>query len=109
MAARLLPRRGRRRRRGPERRLLGYAGLRAPAGRGQGDIQTITIAASRGGRARPRPHARAHHAGATRDVAEVFLEVRADNPVAQALYASEGFVEIGCAAATTSPTTSTRS
>jgi ribosomal-protein-alanine N-acetyltransferase len=28
-------------------------------------------------------------------VVEVFLEVRADNPVAQALYASEGFLEIG--------------
>jgi ribosomal protein S18 acetylase RimI-like enzyme len=32
---------------------------------------------------------------ARRGVAEVFLEVRADNPVAQALYASEGFAEIG--------------
>ena len=26
---------------------------------------------------------------------DVFLEVRADNPVAQALYASEGFAEVG--------------
>ena len=26
---------------------------------------------------------------------DVFLEVRADNPVAQALYRSEGFVEVG--------------
>ena len=26
---------------------------------------------------------------------DVFLEVRADNPVAQALYASEGFFEVG--------------
>ncbi len=30
-----------------------------------------------------------------RRVREVFLEVRADNPVAQALYASEGFAELG--------------
>ncbi|WP_341872876.1 GNAT family N-acetyltransferase [Leucobacter insecticola] len=32
---------------------------------------------------------------ATRGVREVFLEVRADNPVAQSLYASLGFTEIG--------------
>ena len=32
---------------------------------------------------------------ARRGVTDVFLEVRADNPVAQSLYASEGFAEIG--------------
>ena len=32
---------------------------------------------------------------AARGVHDVFLEVRADNPVAQALYASEGFLEVG--------------
>ena len=32
---------------------------------------------------------------AQRGAREVFLEVRADNPTAQALYASEGFVEVG--------------
>jgi ribosomal-protein-alanine acetyltransferase len=74
----------------------GYAGLLAPARSGQADIQTIAVA----------PHARrrglgralmlalldeARHRGAT----EVFLEVRADNPNAEALYLSLGFEQIG--------------
>ncbi|WP_292833329.1 ribosomal protein S18-alanine N-acetyltransferase [Microbacterium sp.] len=74
---------------------LGYGGLRAVDGAAAADIQTIAIAASARGRGRGRELLRAllttaHERGAR----EVFLEVRADNPVATALYASEGFVEI---------------
>ena len=36
-----------------------------------------------------------------RHVAEIFLEVRADNPIARALYESLGFEEIGVRRATT--------
>ena len=64
-----------------------YAGLLAPLGTGQGDIQTITVA----------PRARRQGLGRTlmlalinearrRGAEELFLEVRADNENAQALY-----------------------
>ncbi|KAA9149108.1 ribosomal-protein-alanine N-acetyltransferase [Microbacterium lushaniae] len=76
--------------------LAGYAGLRAPRGAKDADIQTITIAEPFRGRGRGRMLLRALLAEADRrGVREVFLEVRADNPVAQALYASEGFTEVG--------------
>ena len=76
-------------------RLVGYAGLRAVAGSKDADVQTITIAESSRGRGRGRALLAAllHEAG-RRGAREVFLEVRADNPVAQRLYASEGFLEI---------------
>ncbi|KRC60762.1 hypothetical protein ASE14_07240 [Agromyces sp. Root81] len=76
--------------------LLGYAGLLAPVGGGQGDIQTIAVAPStRGiGLGRGLMHALITEAR-RRHVAEIFLEVRADNPVARALYDSLGFEEIG--------------
>ena len=77
-------------------RLVGYAGLRAVAGARDADIQTITITEQSRGRGRGRSLLRALlEEAARRRVADVFLEVRADNPVAQALYASEGFAEIG--------------
>jgi ribosomal-protein-alanine acetyltransferase len=74
----------------------GYAGLLAPAGAKEGDIQTIAVA----------PAARRHGLGRvlmrqlitesrTRGVAEVFLEVRADNPAAQNLYRELGFEQLG--------------
>lgn len=79
----------------PER-IDGYAGLLAPRGSGEGDIQTIAVA----------PHARRHGLGRAlmlaligearaRGAREVFLEVRADNPGAQTLYRALGFEEIG--------------
>src|SRR5690606_9650665 len=75
--------------------LDGYAGLLAPRGSGQGDIQTIAVA----------PRARRRGLGRTlllellaearrRGAVEVFLEVRADNPGAQSLYTGLGFVEL---------------
>lgn len=77
-------------------RIDGYGGLLAPRGGGEGDIQTIAVA----------PHARRHGIGRAlmlaligearnRGATEVFLEVRADNPGAQTLYRTLGFVEIG--------------
>ena len=80
----------------PERRLLGYAGLLAPPDGGQGDIQTIAVARfARGiGLGRGLMHALITQAR-RRHVAELFLEVRADNPIARSLYESLGFVEIG--------------
>jgi len=77
-------------------RLVGYAGLRAVKSAKDADVQTIAIAEAARGRGRGRTLLRALlDEAARRSVAEVFLEVRADNPVAQALYASEGFLEIG--------------
>ena len=76
--------------------LLGYAGLLAPKGSGQGDVQTIAVApAARGlGLGRGLMHALITESR-RRGVAELFLEVRADNPIARSLYRSLGFEEIG--------------
>lgn len=79
----------------PDAALTGYAGLLAPAGSGQADIQTIAVA----------PSARRHGLGRAlmiallaearrREATEVFLEVRADNPNAEQLYLSLGFERI---------------
>lgn len=77
-------------------RLVGYAGLRAPAGARDGDIQTIALEQTSRGRGSGRALLRTLLSKAhERRVREVFLEVRDDNPVARALYASEGFVEAG--------------
>jgi ribosomal-protein-alanine acetyltransferase len=77
-------------------RIVGYAGLRALPGSRDADVQTIAVSeASRGrGRGRALLHALLEQAVDLR-AREVFLEVRADNPAAQALYASEGFAELG--------------
>ncbi len=77
-------------------RIVGYAGLRAVRGAKDADVQTIALAASSRGRGRGRALLRALLTEAAGlGVHDVFLEVRADNPVAQALYASEGFLEVG--------------
>ena len=76
-------------------RLIGYGGIRAVRGGTDADIQTIALVESARGRGRGRGLLRSLLAAAgERRVREVFLEVRADNPVAQALYVSEGFVEL---------------
>ena len=69
-----------------------YAGLLAPLGTGQGDIQTVTVAprARRQGLARTLVLALINEAR-RRGAEELFLEVRVDNPGAQALYAELGF------------------
>jgi ribosomal-protein-alanine acetyltransferase len=77
-------------------RLVGYAGLRAVRGARDADVQTIAVSATARGRGRGRALLGELLGEAVRrDVHQVFLEVRADNPVAQALYASEGFIEVG--------------
>lgn len=76
-------------------RLDGYAGLLAPRGSGQADIQTIAVIerARRRGLGRALMRALLGEAR-SRAATEVFLEVRADNPGARALYESLGFAEI---------------
>ena len=77
-------------------RLVGYGGVRAVRGATDADIQTIAISPVARGRGRGRALLAALLTAAReRGASEVFLEVRADNPVATALYASEGFAEIG--------------
>lgn len=76
--------------------IIGYAGLRAVRGNPDADIQTIALLEARRGEGRGRAMLRALLAEASaRGAREVFLEVRADNPAAEALYLSEGFEEIG--------------
>jgi [ribosomal protein S18]-alanine N-acetyltransferase len=77
-------------------RLVGYGGLRAPEGARDADIQTIAIAAAVRGRGRGRVLlAELLTEASARGIRDLFLEVRADNPVAEGLYRSEGFAEVG--------------
>ncbi|MCR2764178.1 ribosomal protein S18-alanine N-acetyltransferase [Microbacterium sp. zg.B48] len=77
-------------------RIIGYGGLRAVRGGTDADIQTIALAEGFRGQGRGRALLTALLDEAVRrGVRDVFLEVRADNPVAQSLYASEGFAEVG--------------
>lgn len=75
--------------------VIGYAGLLCPPGSGEADVQTIAVA----------PEARSKGLGRQlmnalleqvpeRRAKNVFLEVRADNAQAIALYQSLGFAEI---------------
>ena len=75
--------------------LEGYAGLFAPEGAQEGDIQTIAVAPSarRSGLGRTLMQALITEA-AKRGARELFLEVRADNPHAQHLYETLGFDQI---------------
>ncbi len=73
----------------------GYAGLLAPQGAGDADIQTVAVAdrARRHGLGRTLMRqlmTEAHQRGAAR----IFLDVRADNPGAQSLYEALGFEAI---------------
>jgi ribosomal-protein-alanine acetyltransferase len=76
-------------------RVVGYAGLRAPRGAQDADVQTIAVASdARGlGLGRELMH---RLIGEARDrrALKVFLEVRADNPRAHGLYRSLGFDDI---------------
>lgn len=72
-----------------------YAGLHAPSGSKTADIQTIAVApeSRRGGLGRYLVRALINEA-TKRGAREVFLEVRADNPGAEALYRSLGFEQL---------------
>ena len=76
-------------------KLVAYAGLSAPSGAEQADIQTIAV---------DDTHRRLGigtllvqqllDAATARGAREVFLEVRADNPAARTLYERHGFAEV---------------
>ncbi|MCU1569636.1 MAG: rimI [Naasia sp.] len=73
----------------------GYAGLLAPRGSGDADVQTVAVADTARRRGLGRALMLALLAEADRRGAErVFLEVRADNDGAQHLYRSLGFEQI---------------
>lgn len=75
--------------------IVGYAGLLAPHGGTDGDIQTIAVTEPVRGHGLGRAlMQRLIDEARNRGVSEVFLEVRADNPVAHGLYLSLGFSEI---------------
>jgi ribosomal-protein-alanine acetyltransferase len=75
--------------------LAGYGGLLAPRGSDDADIQTLAVSPSarRVGLGRTLVVALLAEAAA-RGAGAVFLEVRADNPNARALYDSLGFEQI---------------
>jgi [ribosomal protein S18]-alanine N-acetyltransferase len=74
----------------------GYGGVLAPRGGEQADIQTIAVAETARRRGLGRTILLALLAEAARRGAQqTFLEVRVDNPSAQALYESEGFETVG--------------
>jgi ribosomal-protein-alanine acetyltransferase len=75
--------------------IAGYGGLLAPRNSDDADIQTLAVApaARRNGLGRAIVVALIAEA-ATRGARQVFLEVRADNPTARALYNSLGFEQI---------------
>lgn len=76
--------------------IVGYAGLRSLEGAADSDVQTIALDESVRGRGEGRALLRTLlSAAVARRARETFLDVRADNVPAIALYRSEGFVEIG--------------
>jgi [ribosomal protein S18]-alanine N-acetyltransferase len=76
--------------------IVGYAGLLSPDGAETGEVHTVTVAEGfrRRGIGRRMLVALLEEAAA-RGATEVFLEVRVDNPAAQDLYRSLGFVVVG--------------
>lgn len=76
-------------------RVVAYAGLSAPAGAGQADVQTIAVdAPSRGRGLGAQLLTVLLDEAVARGADDVLLEVRADNPGAQRLYERHGFEAI---------------
>jgi ribosomal-protein-alanine N-acetyltransferase len=76
--------------------MSGYAGLMFVPGGRSADVLTIAVRTSHWGTGIGSALLEALLAAAAeRGCAEVFLEVRADNPRAQGLYTRRGFAEIG--------------
>jgi [ribosomal protein S18]-alanine N-acetyltransferase len=81
---------------GPGPAIAGYAGMLFVPGGLQADVLTIAVSESRWGLGIGSALLDALiQAARERDCAEVFLEVRADNPRAHGLYQRRGFAEIG--------------
>jgi [ribosomal protein S18]-alanine N-acetyltransferase len=81
---------------GPGSAIAGYAGMLFVPGGLQADVLTIAVRESRWGLGIGSALLDALIGAAReRDCAEVFLEVRADNPRAHGLYVRRGFAEIG--------------
>jgi [ribosomal protein S18]-alanine N-acetyltransferase len=79
-----------------DRAMAGYAGLMFVPGGTQADVLTIAVAQAYWGRGiGSMLLAALIAAAAERHCAEVFLEVREDNPRARGLYLRRGFEEIG--------------
>jgi ribosomal-protein-alanine N-acetyltransferase len=75
--------------------IVGYAGMLFPGG-GDSEVLTIAVAPAHWGHGTGTALLEALFAEATsRNCTQVFLEVRADNPRAQALYRRHGFTEVG--------------
>ena len=76
--------------------IVGYAGLLAPRGAETAEVHTVTVTDThrRRGIGR-RMLTTLLDEAAARGAAEVFLEVRIDNPAAQDLYRSLGFDAVG--------------
>ncbi|TFD71829.1 ribosomal protein S18-alanine N-acetyltransferase [Cryobacterium sp. Hb1] len=78
------------------RTIEAYAGLLAPQGATEGDIQTIAVADTARGHGLGRALMEALISEARKRGARlIFLEVRADNPGAQRLYQRLGFLDVG--------------
>jgi ribosomal-protein-alanine N-acetyltransferase len=76
--------------------VVGYAAVLAPRGSGDADVLTIAVAAEHRGRGIGAALLdRLIALSAQRGARRVFLEVRADNPVAQHLYETRGFAAVG--------------
>ena len=80
--------------------IVAYAGLLAPRRAAQADIQTIAVVETSRRQGLGHTLVRSLITEArSRGADEVFLEVRADNPAAQSVYASIGFERIAVRAA----------
>lgn len=77
-------------------RVVGYGAVLAPAGSCDADVLTIAVEeAHRGEGVGASLLGRMLETAAERGAGRVFLEVRADNPVAQRLYETRGFRAVG--------------
>lgn len=77
-------------------RLVGYGAVLAPRGAVDADVLTLAVAEADRGAGTGRALLEGLlEAAEERGARSVFLEVRADNPVAQRLYATRGFSSIG--------------
>jgi ribosomal-protein-alanine acetyltransferase len=76
--------------------VVGYGAVLAPAGSGDADVLTIAVAEGARGAGTGRALLEAMlGTAADRGARRVFLEVRADNPIAQHLYTARGFRPVG--------------